>query len=190
MKFTDIQKKAIFKDLAVVSKWQVAKRHNVDTQYKNKATAITVVDRIAKEVMADPEKFAVSQDLIDLVKRSMAERKTRMVATLDQGLVEKPPENVLDDMNVEQLVSRANKKSWIALNKSLDRALRSSNTLSKVPIGTLAKIAGISFDKGQIVKGAATEHIEMKAHISQDMTPADKLELILKMREAVVENEK
>ena len=41
----------------------------------------------------------------------------------------------------------------------------------------------MSFDKSQIVRGQATEHIAMKAKITKDLSPTERLELVMKYRE-------
>lgn len=156
-------------------------------RYKNKKYACKQVDKVINEVRADPERFMVSADTIRLVEEALAERrlggnKTVITTNLPKTLEEA---DLLDDMDVLQLVRRANRVSWLALNKKLDASLRDVRKLNATPLAALVKAAGISFDKSQIIKGEATQHISLKAKIDVDLSPVEKLQMVLQMRESI-----
>ena len=182
---TDDVKRAIFKDLASVSQWEAGRRHSLDTMYKNKSTVVQTVAKIKNEVLQDPERFRITPEVIDLVEKALKDRKENMSVISQNSMIPTLASDTLDDMEIKDLVVRGSKKAWIGLNKALDTSLRSQQAMNRVPLGTWAKVAGIAFDKGQIVAGQATEHIELKARISKDLSPTERIELVLKMREAM-----
>lgn len=70
------------------------------------------------------------------------------------------------------------------INKKLDHLGKDKKSLDKVGIGELAKVAGILFDKGQIIQGQSTENIAvMSKNIKTDMSPEEAMEVLLNMRE-------
>jgi len=182
---TDDVKRAIFKDLASVSQWEAGRRHNLDTMYKNKSTVVQTVAKIKNEVLQDPERFRITPEVIDLVEKALKDRKENMSVISQNSMIPTLASDSLEDMEIKDLVVRGSKRAWIGLNKALDTSLRNQKAMNRVPLGTWAKVAGIAFDKGQIVAGQATEHIELKARISKDLSPAERIELVLKMREAM-----
>ena len=181
-KLTDLQKKAIFRDLATVSKHQAGLRAGLDKYYKNRGSIITTVDNIMKEVRVDPDRFAVSQDVIEMVEKALKERGISRIKIVGQTLPVEAPER-LEDLTMEQLVERGGKKALIGLNKSIDYSIKTKASIMKISPVAWGKVAGILFDKTRIVRGEATEHVVMKAQISEDLTASQKLDLILKMRE-------
>lgn len=187
----DIKKKFIFKDLTLYSRYQTGVNAGFDKIYKNKNSIVSAVQRIYDEVRKNPERFVVSVDLVDAVNRAMKERsimKQTVVggqAPTDLQIIEPK----LDEMEVKQLVERGSQKAWVALNKKLDLTLKSSRLMRNTSVSSLATVAGIAFDKRQITRGEATEHISLKAKISENLTPSQKLEMVLSMREKISNNE-
>ena len=183
----DIKKKAIFKDLTLYSRHQAGIRAGFDKIYKNKSSVVTAVQRIYEEVKKNPEQFVVSADLVDAVNRAMRERsimKQPIVggqAPTDLQIIEP----TLNEMEVKELVHRGSQKAWVALNKKLDMTLKNNRLMRQTSISALAQVAGIAFDKRQITRGEATEHISLKAKITENLTPTQKLEMVLSMREKI-----
>jgi len=70
------------------------------------------------------------------------------------------------------------------LNKKLDVLTENPRAFANESIMNLAKIAGIAFDKSQIVRGEATENISLRAQVDENITPKMALEQLLKFREA------
>lgn len=62
--------------------------------------------------------------------------------------------------------------------------LRNKKALAEVPLGTLAQVYGITFDKAQIAKGESTENIAVLAkNVDENMSAEDAINLILAQRE-------
>ena len=130
---------------------------------------------------AEPEKFIVHPDTVELVVKAVQERGIGGAATKSN----KPTvaEQNEDNRSVEELLTSnrdlANKlvhKKLVALDSS-KKALRNESVVS------LGKIFGILFDKSQIIRGQATEQILHLSKININMSPDDALSAILRMRE-------
>ena len=175
----------MFKAMASKSAAVLAREYGLDKVYATIESAKSKVSSIRKEVAANPEKFkeyGVSQEVVDVVNTALA---SRLATRPLPAVTAHDKETVLETMEYKPLLERGAKKSLVLLNKQLDYASKSKKALSKIPIGTLATVTAILFDKTRLSRGEATEHIMMKAKITEDLTPTQRLELILSMREQV-----
>ena len=180
---TNKQKSEMFRDLAKVSAFQAGVRAGLDKHYKNKWSLIAFVRRIQREVQETPQKFGISQDTIEMVNSSFQERKATKVAVIGQEMAVMP-EAMLADLDVKSLVEGASKKSLMLLHRKMDMLGDSKKKLQETSVSALAQVVGIMFDKRQITKGEATEHIEMRAKVDvENKTPEQNLDFLLRMRE-------
>lgn len=175
--FTDIQKKAIFKGLANKSQYQVGLDFSLDKYLGPNPIKITnAVNKIANEIRNDPEKYAVSPEVLDLVQRGMENRRAK-------GRTELMQVEEFTKINEKDLIVGVKNKVWMLLDKKLDYLIKNKQAFKNEKIMTLATFAGIAFDKARIVRGEATEHIALKAKIDKDITPKEAVEQLLKFRE-------
>lgn len=182
--FNDNEKRAIYKDLATLSRYEVAKKYGLDRYYKKKSGMVSFIDRIYKEVANNTDKFAVGPDLTEMVEDGLKNRAT-MVAT-QTNLPYKIDKTPYQEMDLKELVEGASNKLLTALNLKLDLVLSKKKALDAVQISALSLAAAQMFDKRRIIQGEATEHIALKAKIDNDMTPQEKLELVMKIREQTI----
>lgn len=179
---TPEKKALLFKQLATKSSYEAGLEFGLDKHYKNAATVGAVVIRIYNEVKNDPERFAVSNDTVDLVI-SAVQARTGLV---QKGEARTSLREKLDEQkgkSIEELTLDNRAKSWMLLSLRLDDALSSKKKREKISLGEIAKVAGITFDKGQLIEGKATDHVALMAKVSEDMSPTDAIETVLKMRE-------
>lgn len=176
MTFTDFQKRSIFKALASKSQFQVGLDFGINKEYESNTSVVNVVNKIYHEVKENPERFTVTPDVVELVEKGMDSRKGTRSA-IRRVELENP------EFDERSLVVGAGKKAWILINQKLDYLAKNKKAFRNESIMNLAKVAGIVFDKSQIVKGEATEHIALKAKIDQNITPEEALGLIMKFRE-------
>lgn len=182
MKLTNERKAELFKALATRSVLDVGMEFGFDQHYSTKASIRGKVHQMYKEVLMDPAAFAVSEDTVRLVQEAVAARKNKN--QFSQALVPLADKNkALEEMSLEDLVERNSKTGVILTAKRMAQLMKSPAELRKVPLASLATAMGILFDKGRLVKGEATEHVWMQAQVSENMTAAEKLELVLRMRE-------
>lgn len=179
MEITDLQKRAVFKALATKSQFLVGKDFDFNKYYESKSGIINQVNKIYQEVKEAPEKFAISQEVLDMVEKAMQARKSTHT---DPHLIKVDPGKV----NERDLVVGAKQKVWVLLNQKLDYLAKNKQAFRNESIMSIAKVAGIVFDKAQITNGEATEHISLKAKINENITPGEALEALLKTREGML----
>lgn len=186
MLLTDLQKAQMFKAMASKSSTVLARDFGLDKHYKSMNSCKAAVAGVKKEVLANPEKyieFGITPEVVTLVQQGLDSRKASKNVTRVSEVTLRDKETELENMDYKDLVERGAKKSLVLLNKKLDAIGKTNKGIKDMQLGTMGTIVGIMFDKSRISKGEATEHIMLKARISEDLTPAQKLELILKMRE-------
>jgi hypothetical protein len=181
IKLDDIQKRQVFMKLSQKSYLDVGMEFGFDKYYPNKLALRQAVRRIFEEVSKDPEKFSIGKDALELVKTNIYDRYQNPIP---QKISMAGGEEIdLAKLDEKELVLRGKKVAWLLLNKKMNMAVKNSKELGKVSLGTLASVAGIVFDKAQIVRGEATENIALRAKIDENISPTDALSEILKRRE-------
>lgn len=176
MRLTDVQKRSIFRTLANKSQYATGLEFGLDKYFKSNTGIINTVNKIYQEVKANPAKFAVSEEVVQLVEKGMMDRKSTHSAPL---MIKNPGE-----VEVRDLIIGGNKKAWILLNSKMDYLMKNKGAFKKESIVSLAKLAGIVFDKSQIMSGEATEHIAIRSKIDSGITSEQALEQLVKLREA------
>lgn len=174
MELDVMQKRAIFKALATKSQIEVGKEFGFDKYFKTNSAIKYRVNTVYNEVKENPSTFSIEPELLEIVEKALESRK-----------VKKQPVELLEveQVNEKQLVVGAGKKAWILLNKKLDYLEKNKKAFEEESIMNLAKIAGIAFDKSQIVRGEATENIMVRAKINKDITPEEAVAQLLQFRE-------
>lgn len=195
---TDEEKGNVFRQSATLPYYQVAVNFGFDKAYTRTDTMRKKVYQICKEVESDPEKFHVHPDTVDLVRKAIDGRKDTIgttenrnvaVAQRKQTLAEKADAD--KSKTISDLVLDNRNTAMRLLSKKMERLDTSRKRLDNVAVGELAKVAGIMFDKGQIIQGQATENVAVMAKIDEKMSPSDALNTLLKLREAsMIDKEK
>src|SRR3990167_2483743 len=161
-KFDDAKKAELFKLLATKSQVDAAIEMGVDKFRKTKSSMQHFSSMVKSEVAADPkyweEKYGITPDIIEMVRRSSIERKSTSNSPKHLAHIF---EQKLDagDKTIKELVEDGSKKSLRILNMKLEEMLESRRAYGGESVLTMAKVAGILFDKRQLSKGEATEHI-------------------------------
>ena len=181
MKFGQEKEVEIFKALAQSSTLQVGMAYGFDKVYKDTKAIRNAVNAIFNKVKNNPEKYNISLDTIDLVQKSMAERKQSLVS--GPSMVEKAD----DAIDIKDVVTGIRDKTCLLIDKKLNRVSNSNKKLDAISFKDLGIIAGISFDKSQILRGEATEIVQDLSQVDKSLTAADVLQLALKMREQAVD---
>ena len=183
---TDEKKGIIFRMLAEKPLYETGVAFGFDKKY---ATAVAVknkVHRIYQEVQKDPNRYMVSPDLCETVVGIVTNRNPkngggREIAGMTHREVKEA--KAADEQDITKLVLAGRAKAWTILHKKLDRVGRNKKALDELSLGTIGTIAGIMFDKGQIVQGQATENIAVMAKIDSNLTPEEAMKAVLNMRE-------
>jgi hypothetical protein len=166
MTLTPEKKAAIATMLLKKSAYDVGIEFELDKYYKNSATMISTVSRdlmVQVELAVKARTYKIEGQGERVTLRQLAdEKKNKPIAEI-----------ALDNRS----------KASALLNIKLDDLLYNKKARAKVSIGEMAKVYGITFDKGQIVEGKATDHVAMMAKVEGNMSPSEAIDIVLKMRE-------
>lgn len=183
MKLSDSTKRAIFKTLASKSQYATGLEFGFDKHFDSNVKITNAVNKVYRQVKEAPEKYALDAEILSIVEKGMEERRMS-----GKSVLVEQNNNVavtrLEALPERELVLGARKKVWVLLHKKLDAMAKNKRLFNSESLMSLAKVAGITFDKGQIVSGEATEHIAMKAKIDGNITSADALGELMRFREA------
>ena len=185
MNLTDEKKGIIFRALAEKPLYETGVDFGLDKHYATAASVKSKMQRIYNEVQKNPDKYGVSQEIVDMVvgivsnRNPQGSRKAHLPTLRETTEIQHADEN-----DVSKLVLSGRSKAFQLLHKKLDAVGRNKKSLETVSLPQLATVAAILFDKGQIVQGQATENVAIMAKIDSNMKPEDALSAVLQMREA------
>lgn len=188
MKLSDVQKRSIFKALANKSQFHVGLEFGLDKHYATNIQVTNAVNKVYRQVKEAPEKYALDAEILEIVEKGMKDRQkmgTLQVSPQEASLAAQAP----DKLSEKDLVLGARRKGWVLLHRKLDQLGRNKKALAAESIMNIAKVAGITFDKGQIVTGEATEHVLMKAKIDGNISSEEALAQLARLRERTAADE-
>lgn len=177
-KFGKEKSAEIFKALAFDKADDVARKFELDKEYKTLSSAAAIVRRVYVNVLNDPGLYAVEKEWVRKVKDAVTGRTVIKFKTIDN------PENE----KLSPTMMRIRDKAFGLVEEKLDIISKSKKKLEKVSFKELGTVAGIAFDKARILQGEATEHIALHSKIDKNLDPDEAMQLVLSMRESEVED--
>lgn len=181
MKLTQEQEAEIFRHLAYKSAYETGLEFELDKTYTDAKAVRNAVTNVYLKVKKNPAKWGVTEDVLKLVADAMANRQ--LVQTRNNLPM---AEKEIEQGDIKVLVTGVRDKTWRLIDRKLQRASKSNKKLDAIGLRELGTLAGIAFDKAQIISGQATENIALMGKIEGNINPQDALDLVLKMREATV----
>lgn len=185
MRFGEEKEVEIVKALAQKSAYKVGLDFNFDKVYPTPKKVRSAVLAIYNKVKNNVDKYDITQDALDVIAQSMADRrvwKTSEILPTAQEV-----ENDLQARDIKQVTTSVRDKAWTLIEKKLERVSTNKKKLDALSFKDLGTIAGIAFDKTQVLKGEATEHIAVMGKIDGNLSAEDAIKLVLKGREHNVE---
>jgi basic membrane lipoprotein Med (substrate-binding protein (PBP1-ABC) superfamily) len=179
MVLTPEKEGAIVRALANQSSLAVGLEFGLDKHYGSTQKVRNAVNNIYKKVMRDPSKYGIGEEVLGMIKQGMRTRSLTTTHTEAPTLHEQG----IDSRDIGQVVGSVRDKTWKLIDKKLDRYTNSKKRLDEISFQQLGTLAGISFDKGQILQGKATENIAVLGKLQDGLSPQEMLELALKARE-------
>lgn len=184
MNFGPPKEAEIFKKLAYKSALQVGLEFGYDKMYRNNKAVRDAVNKVKYKIQNNPDKyreFGITDDVIGVVRDAAQSRSvTKDRTTGEPTMAEK---EIQESTDIRSIVTRIRDKAFTAIDKKLDTIAKSRKKLNEISFKELGTIAGIAFDKSQILQGKATEHVAVMSRIDKSMSPQDALEAVAKMRE-------
>lgn len=147
----------------------------LDRKYKStsslRGASHTLYKKLEKEGV-------VSDEMKKMIRRAVDARRVtpNKVEVMDDSALLNP-----DD--TKGLTIGGKNKALMLIHKKLDRLNKSNKMLDATPLSQLTTAFGTIFDKAQILQGEATENVAVMAKISNDLTPEQALQALMKMRE-------
>ncbi len=179
MKLTIEQEAEIFKNLATYSITETAYKFGFDKRYSTINSIRNAVTAIKNKIRANPSAWGIPQSTVDLVDDAMRARRVDKPGKVP--LVVKEQEK----RQIGTLIEGVRDGAWELIDKKIKMIGKSRKALRETTLQQLGTIAGIAFDKTQIIKGEATEHIAVRAKIAPNLPPEDLLKLVLAQRQEI-----
>lgn len=179
------QEVRIFKSLAHLSYIKSAKAnglHLIEPEASD-GRMLSIVQTIVRKISKAPELWGLSKDSVQIVQEALDRRSIRKNPGLraDIAIQEESFRDKLDTM-----------RDTVA--EIITKKLKKYNTVSgikEISIRDLKDLLGMAIDKGRLLRGESTENIKKMSPIDTDnMTPEDALKVIMKAREAMLDNKK
>lgn len=171
------------------SMFQAAVDVGIDKYFDSKNQINNFMYKTFLKVKADPEKYGVLPETVMEVDEAMARRNIGVTKRKAELLEDDQHDKIsnIKEADIRQIVTIGRNKAAILMDRKMDMLLKSKKALAKENIVSLAKVFGIYFDKGQIVRGEATEHIAVLSRVDSNITPEQAMEELIKARERTME---
>ena len=171
----------IVRSLASKSYADVGFDYKLDKLWPNVNTMRSNIYKIWCQVKAEPEKFGVSLEALEMVDKAMQERK--ISTNQDKTIKTKEVLGMIVEDDIKNLAIKGRDKSAVLIHKKMDHLSAHPKLLQQESLVNLAKVFSTFFDKAQIVQGQATENIAVLAKMDDNITPELAMEMLLKVRE-------
>lgn len=182
MKLSDDKKATIFKRLASSTLYDVGLEFGFDKHYKDAVAIRNKVYTIYRQVANEPERYAVQQEVVDLVTDAVSNRK---IAIKSEATPMRVEANAIVATDIKNLTLTGRDTAGRLIAKKLEYLEAHPKALQQESLVNLGKIFGIMFDKSQIIQGQATEHVALMGRIDTNLTPEQALDAILRSREVM-----
>lgn len=178
-RLTTEQEVELFKRLAYKSTLEAGYEFGLENIYKDKTAIRNAVKSVYAKVKANPSKYGVDDQVVQVVADAMAHRN---IAGARKEISQ--AEQEIDTKDIKTMVVGVRDKAFRLLDLKLTRASKSKKALDALNIVALSTTAATMFDKAQIIQGQATEHIAVMGKIDGNIKPDEAIDLILRMRES------
>jgi hypothetical protein len=189
MDLTDEKKGIMFRMLAKKPLYEAGLEFGLDKHYAKAEAVKAKMHRIYQEVQKDPDRYGISQEVVDTIVGIVSNRSITVTNPSKSGfssgaMTLREKNELAENIEISDVVLSARDKTFKLLHKKLDQVGKNKKSLEAVSFSQLTTAAAILFDKGQIIQGQATENVAIMAKIDSNMSPEDALSAVLRMREA------
>lgn len=160
----------------------------IEDELKNPTNVRNTIRRVWEDIKKNPEENGVSRETVDEVDEILKSRKVetkKSVQTTDK-LKESLAKAEFPDLVTGVQTTRDD--ILMLMRKKLNQLYNDEKELSKLNLATLTTSFGILFDKSQVAKGEATEHIAIHAKIDREMSPEERIKAVAEIRENLAQN--
>lgn len=185
---TEDKKSRIFLMCGDKNYTEVGYEFDLDKHYKSVDTMKMAVSKIYNTVKNDPELFGISIERANEVVDKVEHRKTAALKSSESQVPLRERNEIINASDIKSLTVGSRNKAMKIMHEKLSRMEKSKKAIDDIGLGELAKVAGILFDKGQIIQGQSTENIAvLSKNIDKNLNPDEALDMVLRMRETDME---
>ncbi len=175
---------AIFLCLADKTPTQVGYEFGLDRFYSTDASIRASVHKAFQMVLQDPESYDIPMAKAAEIQAIVSARALQI--TKDHALTVREKKE-LSNAEIPELVTEARDTAYRLINAKLDIIESSKTELKNAKLSDLVKAGDILFNKGQIVRGEATQNIAILSKVDKNMSAEDALTAIVQMQEMVAQ---
>lgn len=174
------QEANMFKALAFKSYKTIGHEFGLHYYYKTDAQVRTAVMGIARKVRKAPELYGISEDAVDVIDEAAASRSIRKNPAIRSAVA------IQQESFKDRLDTMRDQVADMIMMK-LDK-YNSKKGIDNVTLKDLKDLLGLSIDKSRLLRGESTETIVKLSKMDTDnMTPQQALEVVMKARDAMIE---
>jgi len=163
---------------------KVAVDFGFDKRHDTMIQARSAVYGIYKQLKNKPDMFGLSPMVVEATRQSVEHRKTgaeMITAQLDEG----------EKINfIKDELGGIRDKTAKIISMKLDRAMKFKREREKISLKELAGVLATVIDKSRLLGGQSTENVLHYAKVAKDISPDEALGIVLKAREALMEDNK
>ncbi len=157
---------------------EVAYLFGLDRYMKSEGSMKSGITRAYNMVLDNPMKYDILPEKAAFIQGVVSQRILR----------KKDPETLREEqdlakMDITGVMLTTRDLAAKLVRQKLDYLNSHPKALKEEKLKDLSWVLGVLFDKGQILQGAATEHIAVMSNLPEHMNPDEALEAIRNMRE-------
>lgn len=180
---TKEQELEIYKKLAFKSLKEVGYEYGLQHYYKKDAQVRTAILNIANRIRRAPELYGITQDVCDVIDEAVSSRSIKQNPS--QTFVKEIEQNEFKD-KLELVRDRAVE----ILNKKLEKISKQKD-MGDIKLKEIADVLSMAIDKYRLVRGESTDNIIHYSKVDlNNISPEQALQLVLRARDAVIDNKK
>lgn len=176
--------KKMFYDLEQLTTIEVARKYGFEESYTDDKTKLRfLIHNEYKNILSKPEEYGI--DTTD------AERIRNIVSMRSQKVnPQQLPVEVRQYVeNFENTLEGVRNEAMSILKRKLER-LKTNKDLEDISFRDIKDIVAMTIDKTRLLSGESTENVVQFSKIDPNLSPQDALKLLLKAREAAIEQKK
>lgn len=181
---TKIQEADMFKALAHKSYKQVGHDFGLHFYYKTDPQVRTAVMNIARKIRKAPELWGISPDAVEVIDEAAASRSIKKNPRIKSDIA------IMAESFRDKLDTMRDQVADMIMQK-LEIYGKNKKSLDGVSIRDLKDLLAVAIDKSRLMRGESTDNITKLAKLDvDDMSPEEALKVIMKAREALIDNKK
>ena len=159
-------------------------KHGLDAVYGDNKTSIRFfVHKVYSKVLKNPEAYDIDRDKAEHIKNVVSSRSSKTNPQLLPVEVREAVErfeDTLEGVRNEAVSILRRKLGKIKTNKELD----------DISFRDIKDIVAMTIDKTRLYSGQSTENVVQYSKVDPNLSPQEAMTLLLKAREAIIEQKK